>query len=162
MNKHWVVNSSPIILLSKIGQVALLHELSDELVIPAGVAQEIQQGTENDAARRWLKNEGQKWVRETDVILPIISAWLLGVGESQVLSYAKRHTDYVAILDDRAARNCAATLKIPVRGTLGVLLLAKKMGKLTKVKPLLTQLQDVGLRVSSKLINETIKLAGEE
>ncbi len=43
---------------SLIGQVALLHELPDEMVIPAGVAQKIQRGTKNDVARRWLENEG--------------------------------------------------------------------------------------------------------
>jgi predicted nucleic acid-binding protein len=36
------------------------------------------------------------------------------------------------LLDDRAARNCASALKIPVRGTLGVLLLAKKNGKIAQ------------------------------
>jgi predicted nucleic acid-binding protein len=85
MNRYWIVDSSPIILLSKIGKVALLHELSDELVIPAGVAQEIQQGAKNDVARRWLENDGTTWVQETSIIIPKISAWLLGLGESQVL-----------------------------------------------------------------------------
>jgi predicted nucleic acid-binding protein len=42
MIKRWIIDSSPLILLSKIGQVALLHELPDEMVIPAGVAQEIR------------------------------------------------------------------------------------------------------------------------
>jgi predicted nucleic acid-binding protein len=100
-----------------------LHELPDEMVIPVGVAQEIQRGAKNDVARRWLKNEGNTWVQEASVVIPLIST--LGLGESQVLSYVQTHSDCVAIVDDRAARNCACTLKIPVRGTLGVLLLAK-------------------------------------
>jgi len=57
MIRRWVIDSSPLILLSKIGQVALLHELPDEMVIPAGVAQEIQRGAKNDVARRWLEKE---------------------------------------------------------------------------------------------------------
>jgi len=162
MIRRWVVDSSPLILLSKIGQVALLHELPDEMVIPAGVAQEIQRGAKNDVARRWLENEGNTWVQETSVVIPLISTWLLGLGESQVLSYVQTHPDSVAIVDDRAARNCATTLKIPIRGTLGVLLLAKKNGKIAQIKPLLTQLQNVGLRINTKLIDEALRLAEEK
>ncbi|MCK5522590.1 MAG: DUF3368 domain-containing protein [Thiomargarita sp.] len=162
MIKRWIIDSSPLILLSKIGQVALLHELPDEMVIPAGVAQEIQCGAKNDVARRWLENEGNLWVQEqTNNVIPLISTWLLGLGESQVLSYVHTHSDCVGIVDDRAARNCASALNIPVRGTLGVLLLAKKNGKIAKIKPLLTQLQNVGLRINMKLIDEALKLAEE-
>jgi predicted nucleic acid-binding protein len=161
MIRRWVVDSSPVILLSKIGKIALLHELPDEMVIPAGVAQEIQRGAKNDVARRWLENEGNIWVQETSVVIPLISTWLLGLGESQVLSYVQTHSDCVAIVDDRAARNCAYALKIPVRGTLGVLLLAKKNGKIAQIKPLLTQLQNVGLHINTKLIDEALKLAEE-
>jgi len=100
-------------------------------------------------------------VQETSVVIPLISTWLLGLGESQVLSYVQTHSDCVAIVDDRAARNCACTLKISVRGTLGVLLLAKKHGKIAQIRPLLTQLQNVGLRINTKLIDEALKLAEE-
>lgn len=161
MNRYWVVDSSPLILLAKIEKIALLHELSDQLVIPIGVAQEIQQGVQEDPARQWLKNQGHVWIQETVVVIPTISAWLLGLGETQVLSYAKAHSDYIAIVDDRAARNCAKTSNIPVRGTLGILLLAKKLGQIPEIKPLLIQLQKVGLRVSNQLINETLRLANE-
>lgn len=95
MIRRWVIDSSPLILLSKIGQVALLHELPDEMVIPAGVAQEIQRGAKNDVARRWLENEGNTYVQETSVVIPLISTWLLGLGESQVLSYVQTHSDCV-------------------------------------------------------------------
>jgi len=56
----------------------------------------------------------------------------LGAGESEVLTWARQNPGYEAILDDRAARNCAITLQIPVRGTLGVALLAKREGLIHK------------------------------
>jgi hypothetical protein len=41
MSRRWVVNASPLILLGKIGYIALLGKLSDELIVPAGVAREV-------------------------------------------------------------------------------------------------------------------------
>ena len=42
MSRRWVVNASPLILLGKIDQLSLLEDLTDELIIPKGVAQEVQ------------------------------------------------------------------------------------------------------------------------
>lgn len=41
MSRVWVVNASPLILLGKIGHIALLDELSDELIVPDVVAREV-------------------------------------------------------------------------------------------------------------------------
>lgn len=47
--RKWVIDASPLITLAKIGQVYLLSELCDEMVIPGGVAEEIQRSpAEND------------------------------------------------------------------------------------------------------------------
>jgi predicted nucleic acid-binding protein len=161
MNQLWVVNASPIILLAKIGQVHLLEKLPVDLVIPKGVVQEISQGAEPDSAKHWLAQRGKIWVREIGSIDPKVAAFKLGLGETQVISYALTHPDYLAIVDDRAARNCALALRVPVRGTLGVLLLAKRRAKIIQVKSLIQLLQKVGLRIDQKLVAEVIKLAGE-
>jgi len=54
--------------------------------------------------------------------------WGLGPGESSVLALANKHPGMEAIIDDLAGRKCAAYLKIPVRGTLGIVLVLKKRG----------------------------------
>lgn len=41
MNKRWVTNTSPLILLNKIGYLPLLTELCAELIIPKGVIDEL-------------------------------------------------------------------------------------------------------------------------
>ncbi len=38
--------------------------MAEELEVPAGVAQEIAQGPEDDSARQWLLSHGQELVRE--------------------------------------------------------------------------------------------------
>jgi predicted nucleic acid-binding protein len=84
------------------------------------------------------------------------------MGETEVISWAYFNSGYEAILDDRAARNCAASVGVPVRGTIGIILLAKKEGVLFQVKPLLSRLMASGFRIAPELLREAYKLAEEE
>jgi len=59
-----VINASPIISICKIGRAGLLCELCDDIVIPSGVADEINQGPVNDPARRWLNQQGRNYVKD--------------------------------------------------------------------------------------------------
>ncbi|BAY88690.1 DUF3368 domain-containing protein [Tolypothrix sp. PCC 7601] len=58
----------------------------------------------------------------------------------------------LSILDDRAAKTAALALGIPVRGTLGVILLAKRESKLAAARPIFEQLVQVGFRVSTQVV----------
>lgn len=64
MNRKWVTNASPLILLGKIGRIVWLESLSKELVIPDGVAVEVRAGIESDAAANWIANSGSIYIRE--------------------------------------------------------------------------------------------------
>lgn len=161
MARRWVINASPIISLAKIGRINLLAKLCDDAVIPQGVADEIQLGGYDDSAVSWLREKGQTWIRPIATIEPNIANWDLGLGESQVLSWATTHPGYEAILDDRAARKAAKILKVPVRGTLAVILLAKKSGYIPLVKPELDNLVQVGLRLSPSVLAQALALASE-
>ncbi len=161
MDRRWIINASPLIVLAKVGQVALLPELATELVIPRGVVEEIEAGSLDDPARLWLADEGAEYVREIEKEEPLVAAWDLGKGESAVLTWAYQNAGFEAIVDDRAARNCGNTLRLPVRGTLGVILLAKQEGKIEQVAPVFEQLQDAGLRIDAAVLAKALQLAGE-
>jgi predicted nucleic acid-binding protein len=161
VDRRWVVNASPLILLAKVGHVALLHELTTELVIPRGVVEEVEEGSIDDPARLWLAENGTDDVRDIERSEAVIEAWDLGKGESDVLTWAYQNAGWEAIVDDRAARNCATALRIPVRGTLGVILLAKQKGKIEKASIVFEQLQDAGLRIDASLLAKALQLAGE-
>lgn len=160
--KRWVVNASPLITLASIAQVTLLERLCPDMVIPAAVAAEIRAGLPQDAARCWLESAGKQYIHPVDSLDPVVAAWDLGAGESEVLTWARRQPGSEAILDDRAARNCALTLHVPVRGTLGVVLLAKREGLIPMVQPIFQQLLDVGLRAAPEIVAAALELAGEK
>jgi len=161
--KKWVVNASPLIILAKVDQILLLKDLCEEMTIPSGVKEEIDEGPENDPARIWLKSDGKKWVRDSGPINPVISAWDLGQGETEVLNWAYEHPGYEAILDDKAAKNCASSVHIKVHGTIGIILLAKQEGIIEKVSPILilNRLPKVGFRIKPAILAAAKKLAHE-
>ncbi len=160
-NRKWVVNASPVILLGDIGQLQLLETLCETLVIPGAVANEIYAGPHKDAAQRWLKGTGASHITSQMDVDPIIAGWDLGAGENAVLTWARQYPGHEVILDDRAARDCAATLRIPVRGTLGVILLAKREGLVAQVHPLFDLLVDAGLRITPQVLRAALHLAEE-
>ena len=65
------------------------------------------------------------------------------------------------MLDDLAARNCAAVFQIPVIGTLGILLKAKVNGLIPRLKPEIELLLTVGSLLSPSLIQQALTLADE-
>ena len=162
MNRKWVLNASPLIVLAKISRLPLFGQLCSEVVIPAGVAGEVDRGPVEDLARTWLQGAGAQFIRRLDEIVPMIQEWDLGKGETEVLSWAYLQPGYEAIVDDKAARNCAVALGIPVRGTIGVVLLAKREGLVPALEPLLGQLEQAGLRIDDVLRRKALELAGEQ
>lgn len=66
-----------------------------------------------------------------------------------------------AIVDDRAARNCAAALGVQVRGTLAVVVLAKQAGILPAAGPIIAELRRAGLFLADDVVRRALELAGE-
>lgn len=161
MIRRWAVNASPIITLTKIGRVNLLAQLCDELVIPQGVADEIQNGGYDDPAVAWIQNEGQAYLKPIDSIESSVASWDLGMGESHVMSWLITHPEFEAILDDRAARKAAAILGLPVRGTVSIIAIAKQNGYISSAREEYAKLIDVGFRISSDILLKALKLVGE-
>lgn len=161
MSRAWVVNASPLISLGTIGHIELLPSLCDEMIIPEGVAREVDAGPPSDAARLWLHERGEPFVREVGAVLPIVASWDLGLGEGQVLSLCHGDPSREAILDDGSARRRAVALGVPVRGTLSVIVLAKRRGLVPAARPLFEQLLANGLRADERVVERAIELAGE-
>ena len=161
MNRKWAVDSSPIILLAKVAQASLIPQLCPTFVVPLGVAEEIQVGPVNDPARKWLGTIASSHFQGISQVEPLVAAWDLGKGETQVISWSYQNREYEAILDDFAARKCAASLGLSIRGTLGVILLAKKEGHIPLARPIFEKLIRAGMRIDSRLLHTSLASVGE-
>lgn len=89
-------------------------------------------------------------------MIPAIAAWDLGLGETQVLSWCYGAPEYEAILDDGQARKCGKTLGIPVRGTLGVIMLARRENLIDSIAPWLARLVEQGFRIDKKILDAAL------
>jgi predicted nucleic acid-binding protein len=156
-----VVNASPLIYLSKAGLMDLLQLLSPSVLVPEAVATEIQRRGSSDITAKVLSSTAWLKVVTTPEVPGIIQDWDLGAGESAVLAWAYLHQGSEAIIDDLAARRCAAALEIPLRGTLGLVLVAKRRGEILAARPVLERLQQAGMYLSSSVVNRALQLVDE-
>jgi predicted nucleic acid-binding protein len=89
--------------------------------------------------------------------------WLaiLDQGEADVLSLAHQRRLRV-LMDEKKGRMVAQRLGVPVVGTLGVLIRAKRLRIIKAVHPIIEQMVEHGYRISPPLIKETLRLAREK
>ncbi len=152
-----VVNASPLIFLSKIGMIDYLPEMVEQLAIPHAVIHEIEQ--HRDEAFFWIKQNKENFSVQAGSIPTSVSAWDLGLGETEVITLATKHKGFTAALDDKAARNCAQSFKIPVVGTIGLIIRAQKSQIIYDAKPYLLKLKETGFRINNQLFDFALKLA---
>jgi predicted nucleic acid-binding protein len=156
-----VVNASPLIFLSRAGLIELLQLISPEIIVPETVASEIEVRGNSDPTAQALANNSWLVVTQTPPVPAQIQAWGLGPGESSVLAWAHAHPGSDAIIDDLAARRCAGALGIPVRGTLGLALIAKQRGQISSARQVLERLRQGGMYLSDAVMNQALALVSE-
>ena len=158
-----VSDTTPISELAKVDYLDLLPKLFGKVVIPQGVFDELQVG-EHPAAQlvqnlSWLEVvtvDNQQLVRELQ------QSFKLDLGESEAIALAEEISASQLLIDERAARKVAMARKLPLIGTVGILLLAKRRGLLDSVKDVLNEMQAQGMRISDRLYVQVLTLAQEK
>lgn len=128
--------------------------------MPAPVADEIRKRGEHDITAQAIAHTDWLITKPVSTIPANITEWRLGAGESGVLALAAKH-QLEAIIDDLAGRKCAATLNIPIRGTLGIVLVAKQRGVIPAARPVIEDMMRAGLYLSRKILNKALRRVGE-
>jgi predicted nucleic acid-binding protein len=158
----FVVNASPVITLAKAGHLALLTDLADAVLLPDAVVVEVLAGPKSDPARQAL--EGGWGTRVPVSSMPaVVLEWGLGAGEAAVIAVVLEGPGRTAVLDDAQGRKCARAPGLPLIGTLGVVLRAKRLGRITSATEVLRHLQQAGLHLDQHTIAVALRqVAGEE
>ena len=158
-----VVNTTPLIALSHVGQLDILKKLYGKVTIPEAVYNELSVKAESvckkavDSSLDWIrvdkiKNQMAKTMYKTQ----------LHDGEVEVMILAKEVAADVVIIDDANAKKHAKYLGLPVTGTLGVLIKAKQKGYINELRPMLQRMVESGIYLSQSLIELCLKQVGEE
>jgi predicted nucleic acid-binding protein len=161
MDECAVVNASPLIFFSRGGHWNLLVSMARRILIPQAVADEIVARGPQDPTARQLQRERQAQVIPTAQIPLAVERWGLGTGESAVIALACVTPDAVVVMDDLAGRKCAASCGLLVRGTLGIVLLAKKRGMISAARPVIDDMLRTGLYLSKPVLDSALARVGE-
>lgn len=164
-----VMNSGPLICLSKINVLYILEELYEQIIIPYEVYQEVVinglKAGKDDAktASIFLKNSSKMKIdTKTSIIEDVRDNSVLGAGEKAAISVAKDE-NCLLLIDDFNARTVANSLNIKIKGSIGVLVEAFKRSIINQhqLKYLLTEIGErKDIWISERLCNEVIAQLG--
>lgn len=161
--RKMIVNSTPLIALSNIRQLDLFRRLYGEIYLPQAVFREVSE--KNDAASDAM-SRAHDWIHVVSIEHPEQYAMYrakLHAGEVEVMILAQEppRADLL-IIDDNAAKKTAKFLGLPVTGTMGVLLKAKRSGLIGAVAPLLNAIKDNGFYISDQVMQLVLREADEK
>jgi predicted nucleic acid-binding protein len=160
MSSSAVVNASPLIYLARADLLELLQLAGDQVYVTDVVATEILARGDDDCTVAAMREV--PWL--VKVIAPdlpaVILAWDLGPGESSVLAWAQMNQGSRAVIDDLQGRRCAETLGIPLRGTLGLVLRAKRIGRVDRARPIVDRLRSAGMYLSNSVADLALAEVG--
>lgn len=149
MKEAVVTDSTCLIALERIGQLDLLPALFEPIFAPREVALEF--------------GISLAWLKVLDLADPDRALFLsvsVDAGEAEAIALAKE-LGLKVILDDLRARRLAQRLGIEVLGTLGILVRAKKIGILSRLRPSLDLLEACGFHMTRELKDLALLQGGE-
>ena len=158
-----VSNTTPISNFLHLGQMEVLKRIFKELHVPMSVHSEIEAYFSGDY--QWQKSLDEDFIIRTEVqTSPKIKELLihLHMGEAEALCLCIENNAKLCLVDDRDARIIARLNNIPVSGTLGVLMKAKKMGIIESVKELMDRLRiDHHYWIDEAMYKKVLSLSNE-
>lgn len=158
---HKVVsNTTPLISLLKINHLTLLRDLYSEIYIPKEVYTELEKGK----SKEYYKDLSEiDWIKIREINDKKSLSYFLDLdkGEAETIILANEINADLVIIDEILGRFHAKNSNLKVTGTLGILLKAKNIGYIKKIKPLLSELKNKGIWLNERLIREVLILAKE-
>jgi predicted nucleic acid-binding protein len=157
-----VSNTSPITNLAAVGQLELLRQLYEKILVPQAVYDELtrlpgQPGGAEVQSCDWLL------VRSPANRARVVSLLEdLDAGEAEAIALAIESEADLLLIDERIGRRVAAALNLKSIGLLGVLVEAKHHQLLPAIGPLIDDLiHKAGFRIGEGLRRVVLRSAGE-
>jgi predicted nucleic acid-binding protein len=158
-----VSDAGPLIHLSLVRSLGLLREIYGRILIPELVYNEVVKkgeglaGSTEVAEANWI--EAASHSPESD-LFRLLRTHLDG-GETAAICLAVDRKAQWILSDDRPARQAAEALGFQIKGTIGILVMAKREGLVPAAAPLLRHLQDSGVWLAEELVAKALQSLGE-
>lgn len=160
-----ISNTSPLLNLAIIGQLALVRQQFGRVWMPPAVLAELQPEAERPGCMEIREALRVGWLCVSDPPQTELVAVLrreLDFGEAEAIALAIQWREARVLLDERDGRRVARSLGLAVTGALGVLLRAKLQGDIISLRDALDHLETMaGFRLSDALRKAILREAGE-
>lgn len=158
-----IADSGPLIYLSEAGCLHILRDLYGSVVIPRAVYDEVVVRGHGEPGSREVASSSFLRVSEHPLTSPLRMSLMveLDAGEAAAIALAVEERADLVLIDERKGRTVARRLGLRVRGTLGLLVEAKRRGHIALVEPIVDRLIAGGFRVSAAVREEILRSAGE-
>ncbi|MGB8647779.1 MAG: DUF3368 domain-containing protein [Anaerolineae bacterium] len=159
-----VSNTTPLIGLAQIGRFDLLRQLFGEIYISQAVFSEaVTAGHDEGGAKRevskadWIKTMSVQDHLAVEVLLDEMD-----LGEAETIILARELGAEWVLMDERKGRRKLAQLGVKYIGTLGILLKAKQVGLLDRIRPEIEKLRQQSFSMSQDVIDAVLAQANEQ
>ena len=161
-----ISDTSTLIHLAAIGRLALLRDLYQKITVPSAVWKEVVEGGKGRVGTVEIEAARQTgWIA---IMLPTNEPLLrllkrdLDEGESEVIALAIERQADLILLDETDARQVAKRYSLPKTGVIGVLIRAKREGKIASLQAELDKLRSQGgFWIAEKLYQQALRAVGE-
>lgn len=146
-----IADTSCLILYDKIDRLDILQSTFSEIVTTDKVIEEYGKSFD------WLIERDDYDQNAYEKLLKTF-----GAGESSCIALAQAENSPILVIDDKKAKRIAEEVGIECIGSIGVLLVAKREGILLEIRPVLDQVQATNFRISDRIIDLALAIAGEK
>jgi len=153
-----VSDTGPLAVLFKSRLLFILKEVHEEVLVPEAVERELRrkpEGTIIFSDNPWIKATEVKNTELVKVLMLVVDE-----GEAEAIALAL-HSSARILIDEKRGRNAALKLGLEIRGTIGLLVEAKKKGIIRSVKECIAELLEAGYYLDDDLIEEALRKADE-
>lgn len=158
-----VADSSPLVILTKLGCFDLLHRLFPRVTISAEVHHEVVvagaglPGASEVAKAEWVE---VKNLQNQSDLLAAQQKYALGVGEISTILLGKELRANAVLLDDYKARKVAKEEGLQVRGSVGLLETFYLRGYLTDLRAAFRRLLTQNVYIDQRLLDLRLRSLG--
>jgi predicted nucleic acid-binding protein len=158
-----VADSGPLIALVRLNLLALPARLFPQVLVSATVWAELTNAPRPGEGAAFVSARAAghfNVVADSRLVVAGLKDSRLDVGELSALTLAV-DLQAAVLIDERKGRATAATLGLPVIGTLGLLLRARERGWIGPVRPMTATLTASGYFLSRELVDSVLSELGE-
>jgi len=149
-------DSSALVALSIMNRLDLLETVFGTIYVPQAVYDEVTISSKPQSKKLKTFLEGKIISVEVN-----IEQMGLGRGELEAIALYKNMNADFLLIDDRRAKSFAKLNDVNVIGSLGVMVLAKELGKVETIREDLEKLLDSDVFISESLISRVLASVGE-